>query len=483
MAITRRQFLKRSGAAAAGGLLIPSIFNNPLLRRALADTIGDRYFVVLYLDGGNDGLNTVTPATNGGGTLRDDYDDARGNINLSPGQLGATLIGNDPNTGAQLAIHPGFAGTGAGLGGLKALYDAGNVAVIQGVGYPDYSLSHDESRVIWQTANPLGLGSYSATGWMGRFLADASQAYSGQDIPAVNIQDKVVGEFKQNQTSVLAIQRLRTFGFPYDHGLTEDDDPFRRSAFDALHQAAAGTAQPTMQYIGNSGSATLLSSESYPLLHSLYQTDRATYSQLYDDIDKGTARDFREIAKVIYGVATGQPNINARFFQLSNGGYDTHSDQGGATGQHYDLHKEVGDSLRVFFEDLANMPGNVADKTTVVVWSEFSRRIHQNGNGTDHGSQGPVFVVGGKVQGGVYGNHPNIAEAAQDDEGNTVYSQNSSDPFESTDIREVYGTILKNWCGMPVSAVNAILPLDSGDPDTRWTTRKYPVTPVFPFLP
>ena len=166
---------------------------------------------------------------------------------------------------------------------------------------------------------------------------------------------------------------------------------------------------------------------------------------------------------MIYGVATGQPNVNARFFQLSNGGYDTHSDQGGATGQHYDLHKEVGDSVRVFFEDLANMPGNVADKTVVVVWSEFSRRIHQNGSGTDHGSQAPMFVIGGKVQGGVYGNHPNIAASAQDNDGNTVYTQSTGvapNDFRSTDFRDVYGTILKNWLNMSVGAING---------SCRWT--------------
>src|SRR4051812_20906814 len=175
MAITRRQFLKRTGGAAALGIVGPSLFSNPLLRRAMASTIGDRYFVVLYLDGGNDGLNTVTPVSNGGGTLRSDYNVARDNLNLSPTDLAATLIGNDPNTGAQLALHPGFAGTGAGLGGLKSLYDQGMLAVVQGVGYPDYSLSHDEARVIWQTANPLGLSTYAATGWVGRFLADPSE--------------------------------------------------------------------------------------------------------------------------------------------------------------------------------------------------------------------------------------------------------------------------------------------------------------------
>src|SRR6185369_5011000 len=152
MAITRRQFLKRTGGLAAGSLLGPGLLGNPFIRKALADTIGDRYFVVLYLDGGNDGLNTVTPVTNGGGSLRTAYDAARTSINLTPGQLGASLIGNDPNTGGQLAIHPGF------TSGLKPLYDLGKVAVIQGCGYPAYNLSHEQSRSIWQSADPLGLG-------------------------------------------------------------------------------------------------------------------------------------------------------------------------------------------------------------------------------------------------------------------------------------------------------------------------------------
>jgi uncharacterized protein (DUF1501 family) len=471
MAITRRQFLKRTGVAAAGGVLGPSLFRNMLVQQALASTIGDRYLVVIFLDGGNDGLNTVTPVTNGGGTLRTDYDTARGNINLSPGDLAATLIGNDPNSGAQLAIHPGFVGTGAGIGGLKALWDEGKLAVIQGCGYPDYTLSHEEARIIWETGNPLDVGAFAGTGWVGRFLAHPTQ-YSGADIPGVAISDRVAGELRQNSTSVLAVRRLRDFGFPY-HDFSEDDIAFKRAAFEALYSQAAASAPATLSYIGNSGAATLLSAESYPLLHDLYEDERPTESQWYDDIGRGLARDFKEVAKVIYGVASGQPNVNARFFQVNNGGYDTHSDQGGATGQHHDLHKEVGDSVRVFLEDLKTMPGNVADKTTVVIWSEFSRRIKQNGNGTDHGSQGPMFVVGGSVVGGVYGNHPNIAPAAQDDQGNSVYTQ-SANPFRSTDFRDVYGTILKRWLNMPEGTIlSSVLPADAGNPTDYWTSPNF----------
>ncbi len=477
MTLTRRQFLQRSGMAAAGSILVPDLFGSVLVRQALASTIGDRYLVVINLDGGNDGLNTVVPVDDGGGSLRNDYDAARANINLTPSQLAGTLIGADPNTGAQLALHPAFAGSGGGMGGFKALWDLGKLAVIQGCGYPSYSLSHDSSRIVWQTANPLASGSSAGTGWVGDFLADPSQMYGGADIPGVNIGDAVVGEFKQNATSVLALRHLHDFDFPYD-AISAADVAAKRAAFAALFQQAAQTAEPAFSYIGNSGVATLLSTESYPPLHGLYESDRATESGWYDGGYR-IASDLREVAKIIYGVATNQANVAARFFQITKGGYDTHSNQGGATGLQHDLHKAVGDAVRVFYEDLATMPGNVADKTCVMIWSEFSRRVQQNENGTDHGSQGPMFIVGGAVNGGVYGNHPNIAAAARDAQGNTVYTQDAN-PFRSTDFRDVYGTLLKHWLGMPEATIAAnVLPPDAGDPAYHWTAANFDL----PFLP
>jgi uncharacterized protein (DUF1501 family) len=466
MAITRRQFLKRTGAVAAGSLLGPSLFSNPFVRRALADTIGDRYFVVVYHDGGNDGLNTVTPATNGGGGLRTAYDVARltggGGLNLLPGALASTLIGNDPNTGAQLALHPG-------LTGLKQLYDLGKVAVVQGCGYPDYSLSHEQSRSIWQTADPLGLG--LGSGWVGRYLA---ANYGGTDIPGVNISDSIVGEFRQGATSVLTLDRVREFGFPYDDYYNlAGDNALKRTAFLDLCTAASGNAQSTVKYIGDSGAATLLSSESYPALDDLYESNRgAIWDPQYDAVERSLANDLREVAKVIYGVSQGASNVTARFFQVSNGGYDTHADQGGAQtdGQHYSLHREVGDSINVFYQDLADM--GLANKVCLVLWSEFSRRVPQNDSGTDHGSQGPMFVIGGAVNGGVYGNHPNIDDLALDGEGNTEYRQGGTS-FRSTDFRDVYGTILKHWLNMPAGSISTVLPADTGDANFYWTAPNF----------
>ena len=462
MAITRRQFLKRS-AVTAGALLGPSLFEHPFVRRALADTIGDRYLVVLYLEGGNDGLNTVIPVS---GALRPAYDGARttgkGGLNITPSQLGATLLGNDPGTGTPLALHPG-------LTGFKQLWDTGGLAVIQGCGYPNYSLSHDESKVIWQTGNPLGVGSLTGTGWVGRHLA---ANYGATDIPGVTVGYTVAPEYRQTATSVLAVPRLAEFGFPYDD-YDPDDVAAKRQAFADLYASAGAGANATDAYIGNSGTAALTSSESYPALHDLYTSQRAAFNDAYAGLDTGTARRLREVAKVVYGVSQGAPNVAARFFQVSNDGYDTHSDQGAAEtdGQHYLLHREVGDAVKLFRDDLVDM--GVWSKVAIVVWSEFSRRIPQNDNGTDHGSQGPMFVIGGAVAGGLYGNHPNIADTALDDEGNTVYTQNAN-PFRSTDFRDVYGTVLKNWVNVPAATIqSSLLLLDGGDPASYWTVANF----------
>lgn len=467
MALTRRQFIKRTGLFTAGSFLGSGLFRNPLLQKALADTIGDRYFVVIFLDGGNDGQNTVIPIN---GVLRPWYEAARntgaGGLRLpstKPLLTDGTMI--DPNTGGQIGLHPG-------LQGIMDLYSLGKVAVIQGCGYPDYNLSHEVSANIWETADPLGTNGFG-TGWMGRYLG---ANYGPSDIPGVCVRGAIGGEFQTNATSVLAINRLEWFGFPYDTWY-EEDDPFKRQAFYNLCLESIGSPLTTIDGLGNGGRATLLSSESYPGLHDDYTdnplTNRPAFDAQYDALDTGTADALREVAKMIYGVHRGVPNVNARFFELRNGGYDTHSDQGADEdeAQHYFLHREVGDAIKVFYDDCADM--GVGDKVCVMVWSEFSRRILQNDNGTDHGSQGPMFVIGGKVNGGIYGNHANIDPLAIDDEGNTSYSQAPGNGFRSTDFRDVYGTILKHWLNMPAAQISSsILPADNADPgeeDDYWT--------------
>jgi uncharacterized protein (DUF1501 family) len=465
MPMTRREFLKRAGIVTAGSVAMPGLFGGPFVRQAFADTIGDRYLVVLYLDGGNDGLNTVIPVDNAAGLLNA-YNANRltgsGGIRITPGE--ASIPSNPftcPGTGTQLGLHPGLAP-------LTAMYEAGDVAVIQGTGYPDYSLSHEESSTVWETANPTGNALIAGTGWCGRHL---DFEYGPSDIYAVTVSNSVAPEFKAADTSVLAISRLSRFGFPLDP-FDENDHAIFEQTFQDLHGFAAGSSEPMTALVGNAGYSTYTSTQSYPPLHGIYNSDRGAFSDAYGDLGTSTARNLREVAKMIYGVSTGQPGVSARFFRVRNGGYDTHADQGGADpgGQHYGLHREVADAVSLFFQDMADM--GVANKVTLVIWSEFSRRVPQNANGTDHGSQGPMFVIGGAVNGGVYGNHPNIASL--DDNENTVYTQNAGS-FRSTDFRDVFGTVLKHWVNMSQPNILAnVMPLDTvGSPSDYWHTANF----------
>jgi uncharacterized protein (DUF1501 family) len=460
MPFTRRQFIKRAGLVTAGSFLGPSLLRQPWVQQALAQTIGDRYFVVIFLDGGNDGLNTVTPVDDGSfGNLRAAYEVARSNsgsggLRLSAADLGATTLGNDPGTQTPLALHPG-------LQGFKNLYDLGKLAVVQGVGYPDPNLSHDESRRKWETGVPVG--STGATGWVGRYLA---ANYGATEIPGVSVRNSVAGEFLQSQTSVLAVPRLNRFGFPHDRETSQTERAERDAAFVAVNTEAANSLNPLVRFAGNVASSTFTATQLYPGLHDDYVNDRPSWNSLYDENRTGMKRDLREVAKTIYGVSNGK--VDSRFFEVRNGGYDTHGDQGGASGRHFDLHTEVADAVEIFYHDCADM--GVADKLCLLVWSEFSRRIQQNDNGTDHGSQGPAFVIGGTVNGGIYGNHPDIDEGSLDN-GNSVSSQAPGDPYRSTDLRDVYGTILNKWLGMPNPS--SVLPTDSGDPNLYWTSPNF----------
>lgn len=454
MGLTRRQFIQRTGLATAGSFLGSAFGDNVFVRQALADALGDRYLVILFLDGGNDGLNTVTPIANGAsGTLRTIYQNVRGTggngLQLSSGEL--LPIGNDPNTNTPLGLHPG-------LSGFKSLWDDNRLAVVQGCGYPDQSLSHATSRGYWETGDRFS-ALPGKDGWMGRYLINAG--FGPADNTAVNVRSSLAGEFIQTVTGILAFTNLSKFGFPYDttsQGGGNGDVAFKEAAYQALHAAASAAATPRVKFIGDVGQATLTASSVYPDLVDFY-------AGIDGYPNSSTGKDVADIARVIYGVENDfDAAVCARYFELRNGGYDTHSNQGdGSGGRQYDLHVEVGDAVKHLYDDLDSM--GIAHKVTTVVWSEFSRRVNQNSSGTDHGSQGPMFIIGDGVNSGVYGNHPDIGDL--DNRGNTKYSQDNGNPARSTDFRDVFGTILKHW--QNVADPTTVFPVDTiGDPDLYW---------------
>jgi len=461
MPISRRQFLQRTGRMTAGGLLASAWPGRPWLDAAYAAALGDRYFLIINLGGGNDGLSTLVPYENGHhGAYRTLYEQYRnasssGGLRIPQSMLGQRLLGVDQATGTPLAWHPA-------LGGMQDLWERGKVAVIQGCGYPEANLSHSESEQKWLTADPLGTG--LGTGWMGRYLA---ARFGAAEIPAMSTQDRVPGEFIQSATGVLATARIEEFALPVDPGFPLDQDA-KLAAYATLYRNARESTHTGMRYAGTVGGAMLGAAALFPPLHDLYESDRSTWSQEYSRANTETARSLREIAKTIHGVRQGK--VNARFFEVLCGGYDTHSDQGppNRSGEHYRLLSELGDALQIFYEDCADM--GVADRLCILLWSEFGRRLVQNENGTDHGTQAPMFVIGGSVQGGLYGHHPNIEPGALDPTvPNTVYSQALADPQRSTDFRDVYGTVLKHWLNLSDAEVRAILPIDGGDPSLYWT--------------
>lgn len=453
MILSRRQLLSRAGVAS-GSLLLPSWLGNPLVGSAAAAVAG-KNVVLIHLDGGNDGINTVTPIDDGAGTLRTDYDTNRVNLGISSGQL--LPIGLDPNTGAQLGLHPAMVG-------MKNQFDEGNLAILQGCGYPEPRLSHDGSKAAWRTGHPV-LAPPSPNGWVGNTLMDLG--YLGTDIPAVNIGKKVAPSFRQAVTNVLAFESLDDFGFPYDLDHA-GDNAAKRACFVAQCAEAMAAGQTQQSFIGSTCDSALLATEAFV---DSYLNDRAPWSALYEDQATSVAQDLREVAKIMYGVSLGVPGMEARYFQVSAPGFDTHAHQGaGVPGdRHFELVKGLSGALDVFYEDCKDM--GIIEDTLIVVWSEFGRRVSENGNGTDHGSAGPVFVLGGSVNGGIYGNHPDLSAGALDPQGNLAYSQDPGNPYRSTDFRDVYGTILAQWLGVAEATIlsQILTPEPVGyDPNHYW---------------
>ncbi len=464
MPISRRQFLQRTGWLTAGTLLGPSLLRSPFTSAAVAQPLQDRYFIVVFLDGGNDGINTVVPLADGPAQpfmtagLRTAYEAARDSLRLSTTDLAPLQIDDDPATGTELALHPA-------LVGFKDLYDRGALAVIQGCGYPRPNLSHEASRRKWMTGEPL-LGD-AGDGWVGRFLA---ANYAADDIPAVTLASSIAPELRQSSTGVLGIDRLDRFGFPRDN-FAPSDHAAKDAVFAALYGSAAASPQFLAQRLGNIGTTAYEATQVYPALYTNYVAARADFNALYTTTPTTTTkRRLRDIAACILGTENG--TIDSRFFQLRLGGFDTHSNQGTTEDVHARKLAEIGDAFKIFYDDMEDL--GIAHKVCVLVWSEFSRRIPQNANaGTDHGTQGPMFVIGGSVQGGLYGNHPNINEDALNNQGNTPYSQDPADPFRSIDFRDVYGTILKHW--FAIADPSTHFPLDhvSLDPNFHWRSADF----------
>ncbi len=356
----------------------------------------DRVLLVVNLQGGNDGLNTVVPHG------LPEYYQYRPTLGVPPNDV----LRIDERVG----LNPAMAA-------LKAMYDKGQVAIVQGAGYPNPDHSHFRSTEIWQTAVP---DKYATTGWLGRYL-DTANLPSGNLFNAVAVAPVLPEALIGQRVDVPAIDALRGYGLTSDRNKTE------RGAFETFgRDAGVPFSSPYLPLVATIEDHAERGASELPKLVAGYTTDAA-----YPATPLGRSLS---LAAQIIGSRLG-----TRVLYVQHGSFDTHVGQKAPQDR---LLKELSDGLAAFYADLA-AHGN--DKRTLTMtFSEFGRRVAENANrGTDHGEAAPMFLLGGGVRGGLYGEHPSLANL---DNGDARYT---------VDFRSVYATVIKKWFGRPPDGVIA----------------------------
>jgi uncharacterized protein (DUF1501 family) len=405
---TRRDFAKQGALFVSMSLTMPSFLAKTISatsERGISDAYGRRkILVVVQLGGGNDGLNTVVPYADPA------YYAARPSIGIAQS---AVLPVSD-----QVGFHPSMTA-------LKTRFDSGQVAVVQGVGYPNPDRSHFRATEIYTTAQPT---KPPTDGWLGRYL-DA--ACCGSDKPvetqafgAVNIGDRLPLTLWTEHVLVPSIGSLNTFRFQTDGGEAPDE---RMQHLDTFRKLYAETTAPHVydDFVRTVGRDAVTTSEEMQKIAQTY-TPSVTYPTT------GFASQLRQVAQIISG------DLGTRIFYLQLGGFDTHAGQPTA---HAQLLQTFSQGVHAFLQDLeAKGRGN---DVAVMAFSEFGRRVAENGSqGTDHGAAAPMFLIGPNVKGGLVGRHPSLTDLT------------SGDLKFGIDFREVYGSLLRDWMeGDPVSVL------------------------------
>ncbi|HBO52172.1 MAG TPA: twin-arginine translocation pathway signal protein [Planctomycetes bacterium] len=372
MRYKRRDFLKLSGAGLA---LAPGVLLNASEKFQEAE--GEHRLVVLQLTGGNDGLNTVVPFED------DRYHRSRPALAI-PKARALRLEGS-----SELGLHPS-------MEGLQALYKEGHLAVIQGVGYPGPDRSHFRSMDIWHTANPSTRE--KEKGWLGKALEKKPSALSG-----IHIGDEALPLAFNGERHVASIQNL-----DFIELLSGSRGAKLKKIMRAVNE------QPRA---GRPGYVRGLANETLDSLDKILSVSRNPPPVEYPDSELG-----RRLKLAGQMVAGGYP---ARILYLSQGGYDTHARQGDA---HTSLLGDLSGALTAFYRHVEKT--GAAERVTVMVFSEFGRRVKENASlGTDHGCAAPLFLLSGKIKGGLHGPSPDLSNLDRGDLRFTI------------DFRRVYATL------------------------------------------
>ena len=423
---TRRKFIRTGVLGGAMAWTLPVFLEKTFfaLDAAAADSAvqtltgkDSPILVVLQLAGGNDGLNTVVPFSD------DAYYKARPRIGIAAGN---TLKLND-----QIGLN-------SRLSKLRGLYDSGELALIQGVGYPNPNRSHFRSTDIWQTATDSD--KFDRHGWLGRYF---DSCCGGED-PAVGVS---IGRetplaFSAKEPKGITLARPEQFRFIAESASNPEktEDMFREmngmdsgsgddnagGTVQSLGAAGAMVGGETMDYLRRTALDAQISSDKI-----LEITRKVRSSASYPGGQ--LANSLSLVARLIAG------GMSTRVYYVSQGGYDTHSNQGGS---HDRLMGELDAALGAFVADL-KAQGNF-DRVMLMTFSEFGRRVSQNANnGTDHGAAAPMFLAGPKVQAGIAGAFPSLAPK----------DLLNGDIRFTTDFRSVYAGVLEQWLGANSNAI------------------------------
>ena len=403
---TRREFVRDGISAVALGWASPT-FLSELVR---AQKERGRNLVVLYLGGGNDALSFLVPYTDPA------YYERRPTLAIPFDRV--IDIGAD-TSGQPLGLHPE-------LDGFKRIFDDGALALIQRTGYPDSSRSHFRGTDVFSTARP---NQPQGRGWLGHYLDRLPGTVD--PLTAWNTQQQLPRTLLATSVGVPSIPDLRTYAFSSPNSAFSLDEA-AHSSFTARRIVAHGASAARNTHVAF---VNATAQAAFDTLDRVGSVAAHVPTTSYPQNALGGA-----LAAVGSAIASG---VGTQLYWVQTGGYDTHARQETLTGNYAGLMRSLNGAVSAFYSDLRNQ--RLLDQTLVLMFSEFGRRVSENGSGgTDHGSGGLMFAFGGRVRGGLYGRSASLAQRPD----NADLEYGGRDVRFETDFRSVYARVLDDWLGI-----------------------------------
>ena len=359
----------------------------------------EQVLVIVQLTGGNDFMNTLIPYTSSV------YHDSRPVVGIPEDKV----IPMNNRLGWHPSAEP-----------LKNMFDQGKVAVVQGIGYPNSSRSHFRAMDIWHTCEPVEVGT---EGWLGKATRELDPK-GNNVLTAVNFGRGLPRALAVPGVPVTSVGNLENYGLMT--GIDDNQDRNKAlNVFKQMYAPAIGTGIVT-DYLARTGLDVIKGADQLKKAPALYKSE----------IEYGNSsigQSLRDAARVHLA------NLGTRILYTAHGGYDTHANE---VPTHPQLLADLTRAISDFFDDLRSH--DASENVTMLVFTEFGRRIKDNASGTDHGTGGGAFIIGDKVKGGLYSEYPSL---------DSNRWANGEDLEHTIDFRGIYGTILEQWIGIDATGI------------------------------